>query len=152
MLHVVVPAASPAFHSLPCIVTLLGINYAVQMTPQVEVGTNEIRWSQRAHLLLHSSICNMSTIGNTRTLYELVDWMIVLFRIQVLCLVTIKVYKVHTFIKPRHLCFVVLPHSCHISPTEWLRLYIFFSFSGWGETESTWCVGQYLGYCTSPGW
>jgi hypothetical protein len=23
---------------------------------------------------------------------------------------------------------------------------------GWGETESTWYVGQYLAYCPSPGW
>jgi hypothetical protein len=22
---------------------------------------------------------------------------------------------------------------------------------GWGETESTWYVGHYLAYCTSPG-
>jgi hypothetical protein len=29
--------------------------------------------------------------------------------------------------------------------------FFFFSFSGWGETESTWYVGQYLAYCTSPG-
>jgi hypothetical protein len=28
----------------------------------------------------------------------------------------------------------------------------FFSFFGWGETESTWYVGHYLAYCTSPGW
>jgi hypothetical protein len=28
----------------------------------------------------------------------------------------------------------------------------FFSFLGWGETESTWYVGHYLAYCTSPGW
>jgi hypothetical protein len=27
----------------------------------------------------------------------------------------------------------------------------FFSFLGWGETESTWYVGQYFAYCTSPG-
>jgi hypothetical protein len=27
-----------------------------------------------------------------------------------------------------------------------------FSFLGWGETESTWYVVQYLAYCTSPGW
>jgi hypothetical protein len=25
-------------------------------------------------------------------------------------------------------------------------------FSGWGETESTWQVGYYLAYFTSPGW
>jgi hypothetical protein len=28
----------------------------------------------------------------------------------------------------------------------------FFSFIGSGETESTWYVGHYLAYCTSPGW
>jgi hypothetical protein len=27
----------------------------------------------------------------------------------------------------------------------------FFNFLGWGETESTWYVGHYLAYCTSPG-
>jgi hypothetical protein len=33
------------------------------------------------------------------------------------------------------------------------RYYCSFFFSlGWGETESTWYVGQYLDYCTSPGW
>jgi hypothetical protein len=25
-------------------------------------------------------------------------------------------------------------------------------FVGWGKTESTWYVGHYLAYCTSPGW
>jgi hypothetical protein len=29
--------------------------------------------------------------------------------------------------------------------------FFFFSFLGWGETESTWYVGHYLAYCTSPG-
>jgi hypothetical protein len=28
----------------------------------------------------------------------------------------------------------------------------FFSFFGWGETESTWYVGRYFAYCTNPGW
>jgi hypothetical protein len=28
----------------------------------------------------------------------------------------------------------------------------FFSFLGWGETESTWYVGHWLASCTSPGW
>jgi hypothetical protein len=27
-----------------------------------------------------------------------------------------------------------------------------FNVVGWGETESTWYVGHYLAYCTSPGW
>jgi hypothetical protein len=27
-----------------------------------------------------------------------------------------------------------------------------FSFLRWGETESTWYVGHYFAYCTSPGW
>jgi hypothetical protein len=27
-----------------------------------------------------------------------------------------------------------------------------FSFLGWGETESTWHVGYWFVYCTSPGW
>jgi hypothetical protein len=30
--------------------------------------------------------------------------------------------------------------------------YIFLSFLGWGETESTSYVGNYLAYCISPGW
>jgi hypothetical protein len=35
-------------------------------------------------------------------------------------------------------------------PTErWLQ---FLFFLGWGETESTWYVGHYLAYCTSPEW
>jgi hypothetical protein len=29
---------------------------------------------------------------------------------------------------------------------------VFFSFLGWGETESTWYVGHWLAYCTSTGW
>jgi hypothetical protein len=33
----------------------------------------------------------------------------------------------------------------------WL-VFFFLSFLGWGETESTWYVGQYFAYCTSPGW
>jgi hypothetical protein len=32
------------------------------------------------------------------------------------------------------------------------NIMIFFSFWVWGETESTWYVGHYLAYCTSPGW
>jgi hypothetical protein len=31
---------------------------------------------------------------------------------------------------------------------EWMN---FFSFLGWGETESTWYVGHYTAYCISPG-
>jgi hypothetical protein len=27
-----------------------------------------------------------------------------------------------------------------------------FNFSGWGETESTWYVSNYLAYCISPRW
>jgi hypothetical protein len=33
--------------------------------------------------------------------------------------------------------------------TFWLS---FFSFLGWGDTESTWYVAHKLAYCTSPGW
>jgi hypothetical protein len=32
-----------------------------------------------------------------------------------------------------------------------LLQHFFFNFLGWGKTESTWHVGQYLAYCTSPG-
>jgi hypothetical protein len=32
-----------------------------------------------------------------------------------------------------------------------LFLLFFLSFMGWGEAESTWYVGHYLVYCTSPG-
>jgi hypothetical protein len=33
-----------------------------------------------------------------------------------------------------------------------LTFFNFFNFVEWGETESTWYVGLYLSYCTSPGW
>jgi hypothetical protein len=29
--------------------------------------------------------------------------------------------------------------------------FFFFSFLGWGETESAWCVVHYLTYCTIRG-
>jgi hypothetical protein len=34
----------------------------------------------------------------------------------------------------------------------WDPWYFFFSFLGWGETESTWHVGHYFADCTSPWW
>jgi hypothetical protein len=30
--------------------------------------------------------------------------------------------------------------------------FFFFSFFGWGKTESIWYVGHWLVYCTRPGW
>jgi hypothetical protein len=44
--------------------------------------------------------------------------------------------------------FPTFPHSLHLML---YGLFFFFSFLGWGETESTGYVGQYLAYCTSPG-
>jgi hypothetical protein len=33
---------------------------------------------------------------------------------------------------------------------EWSKVTKFLLLLGWGETESTWYVGHYLAYCTSP--
>jgi hypothetical protein len=38
----------------------------------------------------------------------------------------------------------------HVS-VNMLQFLVFFSFLRWGEAQSTWYVGQYLVFCTSPG-
>jgi hypothetical protein len=47
---------------------------------------------------------------------------------------------------------IVIVFLCGHFPVESLVFCFFFKFLGveWGETESTWYVGDYLAYCTSP--
>jgi hypothetical protein len=38
----------------------------------------------------------------------------------------------------------------HCYRREDIKPYIFIIFLGWGKTESTWYIGHYLAYCSSP--